>query len=379
MKARPLPLLAVILVLAGCTSAPSANVTPPPSSSPSPSPTPAMTVVPSSSPDSTDLPVTTAGFSCRLPVMIETSGSAPVSFRGAFLLLPSATFAPDAYPDITSTGGGSVLTTTQTPVLHGAPQTGLPMYDAERNRWLPAGAAQVSAGGAIYAYSSLGEKTIHVVSVATGTERTFNTNVEAPGSTGIFVEEVEGSSVYFAARYMEGPATGLWRLDLSSGAVTMVMQLTNLFAVRDGFAWVGYLDPHDPNPPQSAAGYPLFDSLVRVDLSTGQRTTWDYRPGHSLGVSAANGAEVVVLVFDPTTPANNEIRLLTAPVSGGEDNGELVYAGPMSFDVPWIDGNRVWFGNDRGVYVYTSSSGLQKVYAITPRPGVSLFPAGPCA
>lgn len=365
------------LVLVSCSSTPAATVTPTPSPSPSAPPSPIITVLPSSSPSAADLPVTAVGFSCHLPVMVETTGSQPVSFQGGFVLLPSATFGPDARGVITSTGGGAVLTTRQTPVLYGAPQAGQPTYDAGQNRWLPVGAAQASADGAIYAYATLGQKTIQVVSVGTGTVRTFNANVTTPGSIGLAVEDVEGSSVYFATVFPDGPAAGVWRLDLSSGTVTQVAQLADVFAVRDGFAWVGYQDPHDPNPPKADSAFPLFDSLVRVDLATGQRTTWDYRPGDSVSVAAVENGKVVVHIFDPSS-AGNEIRLLSGPVSGGEDNGELVYSGPMSFDVPRIDANGVWLGNERGLYLYTSSNGLQKVYALSPSPGVSLFPAGSC-
>ena len=303
------------------------------------------------------------GLSCRLPVALETASASPVSFQGGFLTFPAASFAPDPAGHITSTAAGAS-----------------PSYDAVRHRWLPVGAAQSSPDGGSFAYSVLGEKKVHVVSLATGADRSYPVDLSAPGSLGIVVETFDGAHALLAAGYAEGrPATGLWRLDISSGAVSRVATQSNLAGVSGGAAWVEYLDPHDPSPPQSSAGYPLFDSLVRIDIATGARTTWTYRPGKSLMVSAlgANG-DVALSVYDPTDPSALEIRYLSGPTQGGEDNGVLVYSGGLFFGRLLIDGDRIWLGSDRGIYLFTADAGLQKVYAITPTAGVSVSPAGFC-
>jgi len=42
------------------------------------------------------------------------------------------------------------------------------------------------------------------------------------------------------------------------------------------------------------------------------------------------------------------------------------------------DGDRLWLGSDRGIYLYTLATGLAKVYAVQPRPDVTVYPAGFC-
>ena len=68
--------------------------------------------------------------------------------------------------------------------------------------------------------------------------------------------------------------------------MTSLGQLEDIFEVRDGSAWIGYLDPHDPTPPHAQSVVPQFDSIVAVNLATGARTTWFYRPGQSVRLAA---------------------------------------------------------------------------------------------
>jgi hypothetical protein len=75
--------------------------------------------------------------------------------------------------------------------------------------------------------------------------------------------------------------------------------------------------------------------------------------------------------------SQEEVRRLDEPLSGGEDNGELVYTGGLSFSSVQPDADRIWLGSDRGIYLYTPAGGLQKVYAYS-TPGQSVFPAGFC-
>jgi hypothetical protein len=294
--------------------------------------------------------------------MVETEGTDPVTFQGGFIAFPSATFSPDPHGGIRSLPDSTTLTTDQSPALtgtQGGPLTGLPFYDG--------------AAGA----------TVHVVTVATGAERAFSVSANSVGAqTGVALLDYDGRSVYLAGEQMESYPMGVFRLDLGTGKVSRMSQVDNIFAVRDGSAWIGSVDPHDPSPPTAPASVHLYDTLVQVNLTTGAQTTWFYRPGVSVSLLDvdASGRPIVTVNDGPDflSIAQVELRRLSDPLSGGEDNGELIYAGQLPFLSVQADGDRIWFGDDRGIYVYTPSSGLGKAYSITPRPNVTVFPAGFC-
>src|SRR5262249_42471229 len=180
-----------------------------------------------------------------------------------------------------------------------------------------------------YAYAFDGRGTIHVVSVATGADRSVAVHTPADTAAGIQVEDFDGRYADFGVFSTSGHPHGIWRIDLTGAAVTPLAQVSDVFAVRNGSAWIGYLDPHDPNPPQLPQGGEsvLFNSIVQVNLTTGVRTTWFYRPGQSVELLAIDGSgkPVVSARSGPDFVSSAaEIRRLDEPLSGGEDNGELV-------------------------------------------------------
>jgi hypothetical protein len=309
-----------------------------------------------------------------------------VSFHGGFIDFPSGRFEADPRGGIDTQAGGDGLTTAASPTLTGRTHGGPPFYDAAASRWIPAGPGQSSPDGARYAYAagatSAQDGVIHVVTVATGADRTFNVKVPSVGApAGVEVEDFDGTYVYFVVAQFEGYPSGTWSLDVTSGAVKAMARVDNVMAVKDGFAWIGAVDPHDPSPPQVPASRRLFDTIVRVDLASGARIPWIYKPGQGVLLDAVDSlGRAVITVASPPDFAfyGGEIRRVDNPVSGGENNGELVYPGGLGFDVPQPDGDRVWFGNDRGIYMYAAGSGMQKVYASTPKPGQSVVPAGIC-
>jgi hypothetical protein len=233
-----------------------------------------------------------------------------------------------------------------------------------------------------YAYGTK-TGTIHVVSVADGTNRSIAVTTPKDTSPGIVVEEFDGRNAYFSLGSITGRPAGMWRIDVTSGSITPLAQVTDVFAVRDGSAWIGYLDPHDTNPPRlpPQGEGALYDTIVRVNLTTGARTTWFYRPGQSVVLRDVDSSGRPIVLVNPGPDylaAGGELRRLGEPLSGGEDNGELVYSGPIGFEQPQPDGDRIWLGNDRGVYLYTPAAGLQKVYGFSGS-GQTMFPAGLCA
>ena len=374
------PALLALLFAVACSSSTAAAVAP--TISPSRSGTGPPTSSPSTSPSQGDLPLSTVAFSCQLPVIRETIGSDSTSYQGGFITFPAATFTPDPAGLINSNQQTLALTTSAGPALSGVPQAGQPFYDAAANRWVPAGAGQTSPDGASYAYgiSDAAGSTIHVVSVASATERTFKITVPSPATQPeIQVKDFDGRSAYYVLQPPDGYPRGTWRLDTSTGQMFPMAQLDNVLAVRAGSAWIGYLDPHDSTTQWPRSILNPFDSIVQVNLASGARTTWVYRPGQEVFLLAvdASGRPLVEASLGPDF-TKGEVRRIEVPVSGSESNGQLVYNGSLYLGSPEPDGDRIWFGNDRGVYLYTSAAGLREVFSFTRTKGESLIPAGFC-
>ncbi|HEV2027073.1 MAG TPA: hypothetical protein VGS16_00905 [Candidatus Dormibacteraeota bacterium] len=151
--------LLVALILAACSPASQATVRPSPSrvanSSPVATPTIAANPSPTSAttPGAFDLPLSTVGFSCRLPIMTPDS-------QGAFVSFPAATASLDPQG--------------RPPVDH----WGL-YYDRAFSRWLPVPRQAVSPDGKHYAYGERGaDQTqvarMHVVDIVSGTDHVFS-------------------------------------------------------------------------------------------------------------------------------------------------------------------------------------------------------------
>jgi hypothetical protein len=361
--------IALVLVTAACGSS-TAHASKP-SATPTATPSALVTVLPTATPGgTTDLSVTQVGFTCSLPAVLTSAGGDFASYNGGFISFPAGTLAQDPNGLITTGSSQQEVETRATPVLRGVPQVGPTFYDAAVHRWVPVSAAQSSPDGSTYAYAvqNGSSATFHIVDVAHDTERTFNEAVPSVGvATGVQVMDYDGSGVYFAVTQFEGYPVGVWRLDASTGKVAALARVANVMAVRGGYAWGGAVDPHDPSPPKVPASRSLFNSIVQVNLSNGAQTEWFYSPGRSetlLGL--ASGRPVINIGDGPDFPAvGGEIRLLDHPSSGAEDTGQLVYGGGVALSDPQADGDRLWFGSDRGVYLYTADGGLQKVFALS--------------
>jgi len=379
-------LIAVLLVAAAACSTGHA---PTPSASPSATPSATVTVLPTGTPGGVvDLPVTKVAFTCSLPAVVTSGGGDFVSYSGGFISFPAGTFAQDPKGLITTGSSQQEVETRATPVLRGVPQNGPTFYDAAVHRWVPVSAAQSSPDGSSYAYVTTGASssqgaTFHIVSASAGTQRTFTVAVPNVGAAnGVQVMDYDGGGVYFVVTQVEAYPVGVWRLDAGTGKVTALARVANVMAVRGGYAWTGAIDPHDPSPPKVPASRPLFNSIVQVNLANGAQTVWFYSPGRSetlLGL--ATGRPVINIGDAPDFPAiGGEIRLLDHPSSGAEDSGELVWGGGLALIDPQPDGDRLWFGSDRGIYLYTGT-GLQKVYAFSASQIGSITtiaPAGTC-
>jgi hypothetical protein len=379
---RVAAVMALIMVLDACSGSTAAvhasptvfaTATASPTRSPSvavPTPTPVATSTPG------DLPLSRVSFSCRLPVlMVPQEGN----FQGAFITFPASTMAPDPAGLITNNVSSSLLRTGQSPVLSGDSGlgTGLPFYDAAERRWLPVGAGQASPDGSHYAYvdrSSLASSKlmqVHVVDVTRAVDRTFSFVPPTPGATWTQVADFDGAGVSLV--YGNGQSYsdhGVWRLDATTGRVASPAQVANVESVQAGIAWVGLNDPHDPNPP---GGGQSFDTLIAVNLATSMRTVWAYKPGSIISLASVDASgHPTVTLLDPPDYVSGTTERLVAP-----GTADFVYTDLDHWSVQ-ADGNRLWFGNDRGVYLYTPAAGMQKVFALPANDGIGLAPAGFC-
>ena len=356
MTARVLCLLGIVLV-ACSQSHPTAAV----------SPTAQTTSSPVSGPmPAGDLPVTRVDFSCRLPVVTVNPRSSFPDLHGGFITFPAGQLADD--PNGTMPVRGfphDDYATTVSPVIYG---DGGGFYDRAAKRWVPASPAATLADGSAYAYVTA-DSSAQIVDVASGRVRTFELKpLDRPAvldfsTRGVFLYQPSG---------MGGPGEGVWLLNLITGSVTLVRAVHRLWAVLDGKAWVARLDPRDKTvwPPIDIQP---ADSLAEVDLATGAETQWFYRAGaYSWMIGFASGR--------PLISVGSDVRLIDQPGSGGK----LIYSGSLTFDGYFQhyqgDGDRIWLGNERGIYLYRPDRGLQKVFAYnaTPGSGGDIHPAGIC-
>ncbi len=319
-------------------------------------------------------------FSCRLPVLIAPQVGEG-DYQGAFITFPAATMATDPSGAFTPVITSNLLKTVQTPVLVGGSGlgAGLPFYDAAEHRWLPVSSGQASPDRSHYAYldqSIHGSSTllqVHVVSVMSATDRTFSFPPATPGAIWTQVADFDGAAVYLVyGNGQDYSYYGLWRLDVATARVTSIAHISYVELVKGGIAWVGLNDPRDPSPP---GGGQSFDTLISVNLATGTRTLWDYVPRHTVSVRSVDGSgRPTVRVSDPDG-GNGAIERLVAPGTTDFIHEDLDH---------WFvqpDGNRLWLGNDHGVYLYTPEAGLQKVFVFAAKTGdvpESLEPAGFC-
>jgi hypothetical protein len=340
------------------------------------------------SPEATGVPLGRVGFSCRLPVVTYETGGDGISYQGGFITFPSATYTEDPNGLIIATYPSGLLATRQLPQLNGVLDEKVPFFDSAVGRWVPVVAGQSAPNGLTYAYATIGASitdgaTIHVVDIRSGADKTFHWAIPGAGApNGVQVMDYDGASVYLVVTQFEQYPQGVWRLDVGTGKVAALAQVGNVLAVRGGYAWAGGDDPHDPNPPKVAASRELFDSITQVNLSTGARIPWYYTPGRSeylLGLATAGWPVVNISDSPDYPPYGGEIRLVPEPHVDGESNGELVSNGQVLIN-PQTDGDRTWFGSDNGVYLYTTSGALQKVFAFPPDPTTAktMSPAGFC-
>jgi hypothetical protein len=255
---------------------------------------------------------------------------------------------------------------------------------------VPVHPEQSTPDGAYYAYGVISPSdprppvTIHVVDVAHATERVFtvNTTPAFDYAIGALVFDFDGSAVYFSSVHSMGPPSGVFRLDIRSGAVSELSKVGGGVAfVRGGYAWVNRIDPRDPQGPLTGRSGPRSNSVVRVNLSSGQETVWYFVPGQMVEIRGLDrdGTPIISIEPGPEFRGNHvAIRLVTSPV--GDE--AVIYGGAGGLRLPWPQADsqgRLWFGNDRGIYLYTAGGGLKKVFTFTDaNRSEAIIPVGLC-
>ncbi len=327
----------------------------------------------SSSPNAVaNLPITRVDFSCRLPVVIATGAGDGITYQGGFLSFPDATLTPDPNGLMYSRYLEQDFATAASPILHGF--GGYPFYDRGESRWVPAPAQQALPDGSAYAYATTKPQTnatkLYIVRVGSGSVRTFDiTSPDLPQ-----IADYIPNGVYaISGSALGGPGEGVWLLSPVTGAVTQSWAIHRVWTVRDGYAWVARFDPRDKTtwPPVELAP---ANSLVRIDLATGAETEWFYQAGTYPWLIGLDSKDRPIVLTGVN--GTNEVRLIDQPGSAGQ----LIYSGQGPMGAIQADGDRLWFGGQDGVFLYTSSRGLQKVspFSADPMTSSSIQPAGFC-
>jgi hypothetical protein len=352
---RVIALTAVVLTAACSQGAgtPVAHVSPSPSQMASPVPTaspmPTVSAVPVPSPFP-DLPLTKVDFSCQLPVYVQTGyeGSTDFSRRGELISFPSGSKEVKVGP-----GGG--------------------YFDRAFNIWLPVTRESVSPDGTSYAQVDMVSQVLRVVDVASGRDRTFPLgSIGAHGANVVIDFAADG--IYMAFGF-EG-LHGLSVIDPVTGSSHDVQGVGAPEASGGGGVfWDGEVNPADPHPIVTGASVGIMGTLpnqvTSVNVKTGNRTPWFYRPGNGVGVVGLDihGHPLISVVQRWGTDIS---ELLLSPSPGSYQS---IYKGPVTGTLGGAipDSHGVWFGSAQGIYLYSETGGLIKV---TNEPG---YPANGCS
>lgn len=321
--------LLVVLMLAACSQ--TAPVTARPSLTP-PSPSPASTPAPS------DLPLAAVSFSCRLAIL-TTDG------QGAFVSLPAGTVSLD-------------------PNGRGLLGNGGTYYDRAFSRWLPVQRQAVSPNGAQYAYQEYkvpgtpGRARLHVVDVPTGKDKLYELG---PSGESYVIVDFAGVGIWLSYAGYESPRSGLFLLDLGTGALNDGGRPGILDPVAGGIGVFWFTDG-GPNPQMSAGmGSVIPARVLRLTISDGKTETWFTKPGSYLRVLGAD------LAGHPIIGAYDEVVWLASSPTEAK-----VIGLPKGYYQSIADSHGIWFGSQQGVYLYSDAGKLQKV---SNQPG---YPAQGC-
>ena len=312
--------LVVVLFLAACGNAsqpavasPSVTNTSSPTSRPMAvsSPSAIATASPISSPPHSPL---ASDLTCRLPVISPTTSSDPVP--GGWITFPDGQFTRDPAS------------------LPGRLQSHVPSYDRAIGRWVPVEYKNVSPDGTSYILhgdQSLPSPSLfYLVDARTGTRQLLLAADGPPKAPGSWeVVRYSSAGVYlWSVGILTVP--GLWLLDPRSGVVRLV-DGSHYWGMVDGdAAWA--VDPPFGGGPGS------IYTIYRLDLATGQVTTW-YHTNVAMSLLSPTPDGSVLIVYGEIPSTSARLGLIAAPdqlVSLGVLPIGVGTPGYLSFPGIWI-------------------------------------------
>lgn len=360
----------LVLVLAGCgqsTGAPRRTPSPPPPSSSGPP----LALVGKGS----EVPPSgRVDFSCSLPVLDEVTTGNPM--RVEHIQFPNGVVAVDRGASIQALGQKDEYSWDR-PAF----------YDAAVSRWLPVGPVQAAPDGFHYAYltggGGVGENAfLHVVDVRTQSDESrvlagVGSGSSAPNS----VVDFDGRTAYLSwegglGSLVPGFGTGLWAADATTGQLRQLLTSDWVEAVRSGSAWVG-------DAPEVVGGEAfIYHAITRVDLATGIRQRWFFRADANSWIVGFDGHGSPVVATQSNSPKlQGPVELRVVSLAGATGSIITPDAAPVSKDSRVVplqgDGDRIWFGSDHGIYLWTQAAGLREVVHFNGEAGL-VEPAGVC-
>jgi hypothetical protein len=248
---------------------------------------------------------------CRLPIFVGPPGS------GGFIVFPGDQFIADPSSAVSYPSASPGQPSPVPPVVYGpGPQSGF-SYDAAFSKWVPVPFSQQSPDGKRYGFVS--PSSIYVEDMTTGTLSELGQGQQWS------ILSVEAAGVYAT----QPGKSGLWLVPYSGAP----RQIT-----AGGF-WAAATDRFAYGSPTSAVPQGATNSIIRVDLSTGQVSTWFTRvaaTSNVIGLDEQGGA-----IISANGNGGFEIWFADSPTSAipvlGNGNGFYINGAPVA------DGNGVWF------------------------------------
>jgi hypothetical protein len=216
--------------------------------------------------------VNAAGLSCRLPITSPTNdGEAP----GGWVTFPGGEFTRDPAS------------------LPGRLQTDVPSYDRAIGGWVPVSIEKVAPDGATYVVHDdpiVKGNGFYLVDAKTGAQRLIlsaDGPAPAPGSWQV-VEWAREGIYLWSVGMLSTP--GLWLLDPQTGNVRLVDGGHYWSVVAGGAAWA--IDQ------AGGAEAGTYNALYRLDLASGQVSTWYETKGNVRLLTATPAGEVLITEGD---------------------------------------------------------------------------------
>ncbi len=348
--------LAIVLIVAACSSSPSSAA----------QSSPLVTVTPSPAAPKGDLPVW----------IQEPSSTGQLDFAGGFLHFPGGAFRRDPHADMVSAGTiPGLMRTPDQPYLYayGSPTTVVTLtYDRTARRWLPVNRAQVSDDGLRYAYidhepGAAPSQRIHLVDVRTGSDQVVYRDTDNPLNAVVGVVQ---QNIYLTSCQPTEPAGNCWgplrRLDATTGNIATVSDRRGMWVISGRIGWMVTCWPGQD--PVSCFG--IYDErgpnqLVRVDLATGNEEIWGRGSGIDLIGVDRDGAPLI------TVGGTNECGVVRA---SAPELMEPLFSLPINhtvgcgFKTAIADRIGIWLqveyeppGTTAGIYLYSKAAGARKI------------------